>query len=223
MSQIISPLPQPPDTAQLLDELVGGKGTGAHPYVRSGALSEAPEAMRNLADAVHFLCLLHGRHPGVVDSAALKNVDPEARAWLEEAVEAFADERAFLSHIAAAVGPVPSTPGQAQSEATVAAQRRALDMLAQSDRHGCAVGAALALTLDWCTIRVLLDISAARLDLAANPSHLPDLRATAALAARLGASPPIQRAMLFGAKQLLLQHQGLWDLMMARAKARGTI
>src|SRR3546814_2614855 len=38
-------------------------------------------------------------------------------------------------------------------------------MLAESDRHGCALGAAIALTLDWRTIRVLLDISALRLDL----------------------------------------------------------
>src|SRR3546814_1893335 len=77
--------------------------------------------------------------------------------------------------IASAVGPVPSTQGQAQCEAAVAAQRKALDMLAESDRHGCALGASIALTLDWRTIRVLLDISALRLDLVPPTCTLPDL------------------------------------------------
>src|SRR3546814_7597086 len=89
--------------------------------------------MRNLADAVHFLCLLHGRHPGVIDNAARKAVDPASRRWMDDAADAFALERAFLSKIASAVGPVPSTQGQAQCEAAVAAQRKALDLLAESE------------------------------------------------------------------------------------------
>ena len=175
MSQ--SPQPKTPTrgVAELLDSLVASDGTGAHPHVRSGALSSGPEAMRNLADAVHFLCLLHGRHPGVIDNAARKAVDPASRRWMDEAADAFVQERAFLSKIASAVGPVPSTQGQAQCEAAVAAQRKALDMLAESDRHGCALGAAIALTLDWRTIRVLLDISALRLDLVPPTCTLPDL------------------------------------------------
>src|SRR3546814_4974023 len=106
-----SPQPKAPtrSAAELLDALVASGGTGAHPHVRSGALSSGPEAMRNLADAVHFLCLLHGRHPGVIDNAARKAVDPASRQWMDEAAEAFAQERAFLSKIASAVGPVPST------------------------------------------------------------------------------------------------------------------
>src|SRR3546814_14682926 len=98
--------------------------------------------MRNLADAVHFLCLLHGRHPGVIDAAARKAVDPASRQWMDEAAQAFAQERAFLSKIAAAAGPVPSTQGQGQCEAAVAAQCKALDLLAESDPHRCAVGPA---------------------------------------------------------------------------------
>ncbi|MGB3845750.1 MAG: hypothetical protein WA940_07760 [Sphingopyxis sp.] len=206
--------------AEMLDALVAGEGTGAHRHVRSGALSNGAEAMRNLADAVHFLCLLHGRHPGVIDSAARKAVDPVSRDWMDEAAQAFAEERAFLSKITAAVGPVPSTQGQDQCEAAVAAQRKALDMLAESDRRGCAVGAAIALTLDWRTIRVLLDISAQRLDMAPPRCTLPDLRETARLAAAIGDTPAAERAMLFGAQQLITQHSGLWDLLDARAASR---
>lgn len=206
--------------AELLDALVAGEGTGAHTHVKSGALSSGPDAMRNLADAVHFLCLVHGRYPGVIDGAARKAVDSATRLWLDEAAQAFAHERAFLSKIAAAAGPVPSTPGQDQCEAAVAAQCKALDMLAESERHGCAIGAAIALTLDWRTIRVLLDISAQRLDLSPPRCTLPDLRDTARLATAVADGPAVERAMSFGAQQLIAQHSGLWDLLAARAAAR---
>ena len=208
------------DVAEMLDSLVASDGTGAHSHVRSGALSNGPDAMRNLADAVHFLCLLHGRYPGVIDNAARKAVDPASRQWMREAADAFAQERTFLTKIASAVGPVPSTQGQAQCEAAVAAQRKALDMLAESDRHGCAVGAAIALTLDWRTIRVLLDISAQRLDLSPPTCTLPDLRDTARLASTIANTAAVERAMIFGAQQLITQHSGLWDLMAARAASR---
>lgn len=220
MSQSTQPRQQPRGVAELLDTLVAREGTGAHPHVKSGALSSGPDAMRNLADAVHFLCLLHGRYPGVVDSAARKAVDPASRKWMEEAAQAFAQERAFLSKVAATVGPVPSTQGQAQCEAAVAAQRRALDMLAESDRQGCAIGATIALTLDWRTIRVLLDISAQRLDLATPRCTLPDLRDTARVAAQIADGPAVERAVAFGAQQLIAQHSGLWDLLAARAASR---
>lgn len=220
MSPSTQPKTQTRGAAELLDSLVANDGTGAHPHVRSGALSSGPEAMRNLADAVHFLCLLHGRYPGVIDSAARKAIDPASRQWMAEAADAFAEERAFLSKIASAVGPVPSTQGQAQCEAAVAAQRKAIDMLAESDRRGCAVGAAIALTLDWRTIRVLLDISAQRLDLTPPTCTLPDLRETARLAATVADTPAVERAMIFGAQQLIMQHSGLWDLMAARAASR---
>lgn len=204
----------------MLDALVANDGTGAHPFVRSGKLSDGAAAMRNLADAVHFLCLLHGRHPGIVDYAARKAVDPVARDWLDQAADAFGAERSLLGRIAAAVGPVPSTSGQAQCEAAVAGQRKALDMLAESDRRGCALGAAIALTLEWRTIRVLLDISAARIDMETPHCTLPDLIATARLAQQVADSPAVERAIGFGAQQLVAQHRGLWDLLSAREEAR---
>jgi hypothetical protein len=204
----------------MLDALVASDGTGAHAYVRSGKLSDGPDAMRNLADAVHFLCLLHGRHPGIVDYAARKAVDPAARDWLDQTADAFATERSLLGRIAAAVGPVPSTGGQAQCEAAVAGQRKALDMLAESDRRGCALGAAIALTLEWRTIRVLLDISAARIDMVTPHCTLPDLIATARLAQQVADAPAVERAIGFGAQQLVAQHRGLWDLLAAREEAR---
>lgn len=217
MSQSPQPRLAAQSVAELLDALVASEGTGAHRHVRSEALSHGAHAMRNLADAVHFLCLLHGRHPGVIDSAARKAADAATRRWMDEAAAAFAEERAFLSRVAAAAGPVPSTHGQAQCEAAVAAQCKAIDMLAASDRHGCAVGAAIALALDWRMIRVLLDISAQRLDMDTPPCRLPG---TARLAEAVAASAAAERAMMFGAQQLIAQHSGLWDLLSARAASR---
>ena len=49
---------------------------------------------------------------------------------------------------------------------------------------------------------------------------LPDLRDTARLAGAVADTPAAERAMLFGAQQLVAQHSGLWDLLEARAASR---
>lgn len=198
--------------------LVAADGTAAHPLPRALTVSHAP--MRDVADAVHALCMLHGRHPGAIDYALANNRDAIAEAWLAEAAAAFADERAYLAQLTAAAGPLPSTPGQAESEAAVVAQSHALDTLAQSDRTGCAIGAAVALILDWRTIRTVLDAAALRLGVLPAPIGLPLDVDTGSLVATLAAGPAVERAMTFGAEQLLAQHRGLWDLLDARKSAR---
>src|SRR3546814_6856191 len=92
--------PQPRGVAERLDHLVASDGTGAHPHVQSGALSNGPGARRNLADAVHFPCLLHGRYPGTIASAARKGASPAPPKWRDEGAKAFAQEPPFLSKIA---------------------------------------------------------------------------------------------------------------------------
>src|SRR4051812_680032 len=87
-------------------------GTATHPMPAS--LYGASVAVRDLADAVHALCWLHGRHPGVIDYAVEHNGQPAAQDWLEEAAAAFTDERTYLAQLTAASGPLPSTPGQAE-------------------------------------------------------------------------------------------------------------
>lgn len=210
-----------PGMADILDLLVAQDGTGSHDYVVSGALLAPPHEGRNLADAVHYLGVLHGRYPGVVDHAATKTADGAARGWMLTAADAFAGERAYLARLAVAIGPVPGTPGQVQCESALAAQRHALDMLAQSDRKGCAIGAAIALCLDWLTVRAVLDMAAERVNLVPPACTLPDVRRTAALANALSGTAGAERAMHFGAEQILTQHRGLWDLLRSRAEARG--
>lgn len=210
----------PANMAETLDAMVAQDGTGAHPYVLSGKLLADRNATRNLADAVHFLCVLHGRQPGVLDYAATKVPDKDASNWLRQAADAFSRERAYLSKLAVAAGPLPSTVGQASCEAALAAQRHAIDMLAQSDRKGCALGAAIALCLDWLTIRAILNSAADRLEVKIPDCTLPDLRETAGLANEAASSEAVARAINFGAQQILGQHRGLWDLLSVREETR---
>lgn len=206
--------------AALLDQLVMSEGSVSHPYVLSRKLVDGRGATRNLADAVHFFGILHGRHPALVDLAAHHSVAPAERHWLDQATRAFARERSYLSALGSAAGPMPSTPGQQQCEQAVLAQSHAIVMLGESERRGCALGAALALALDWRAVRAVLDAAGARLDVPATPAQLPDLIETAQLIETLTAEPLVQRAMLFGAQQLLAQHRGLWDLLSTRESVR---
>jgi hypothetical protein len=199
---------------------VSAGGSAAHPYASSHALLAGPDAARNLADALHFLCVLHGRHPGVIDHAASRSTDPAERSWFALATEAFAAERALIARLAVAAGPMPSTPGAADSESAVAAQRHAIEMLAQSERRGCALGAALAVALDWVEVRAVLDIAAQRFGVPAAPYLLGDPSALRSLASTSASSAAMERAMMFGADQIAIQHRGLWDLLEARQLAR---
>ncbi len=207
-------------TGALLFARVAEHGSAAHAYVRSDALLAGPDSARNVADAIHFLCALHGRHPGIVELVALRSIEPAAKGWLDEACDAIAVERGWLTRLAVAAGAPPGTPGGTSSETAVIGQRAALATLAQSDRRGCALGAGLAFAADWIAVRRLLDAAARRLGVDAPPCGLGDAETLAAIADGCGATPAVERALLFGAQQLALQHHGLWDLLEAREQAR---
>lgn len=198
--------------------LAAADGSATHPMFHRLVARDVPP--RDLADAVYALCWLHGRRPGVIEHAATRGAQPPAQEWLADAATAFTMERTYLARLTAAAGHQPSTPGQAESEAAVLGQRHALDMLAQSDRAGCATGAGVALILDWTQIRHVLDAAAHRFGITPPPPALPIDAEIETVVLSLGQSPGIERAMAFGAQQLLAQHRGLWDLLEARASAR---
>lgn len=198
---------------------LAARASASRDYVRDRVLLAGPHAARNLADAAYHLCILHGRHPGLIDLAAAKAEGPQ-RFWLETASDAFAQERGWLTQVVVAAGPLPSTPHQAECEAAVVGQRHAIEMLARSDRAGCAIGAAAALLADWRTIRGVLDAAAVRFGLPARPYRLPDAAAIDEFLAGLPAQQGFRRAVAFGAEQVLVQHRGLWDLLETRAHAR---
>jgi hypothetical protein len=204
--------------AATLLALVALDGTAAADHAR--ALLSPATPMRDVADAIHALCVLHGAFPGIVDQAQSGCDDAEVAPWLIEAADAMANERSLLARLTAAVGPLPSTPGQAASQNAVLAQRHALEMLARSDRAGCAAGTAIAFVLDWQAVRAVLDAGAARIGVPMGPDFAPVVRRARDLLERLAPAPAAQRAMVFGAQQMLAQHRGLWHLLEARASAR---
>jgi hypothetical protein len=211
---------RPAGVTDHLGALARHEGSASHPYATTNH-GTGVAAGRDLADAVHYLSTLHGRHPGVVDLAGAKPAPAALEDWIEGAVAGFARERAYLTRIVVAAGPLPSTPGQAESEAAVIGQRHALEMLAKSDRAGCALGAAMALVLDWRAVRTVLNAAAKRFSVEPPVCLLPTPEETAEAAAMLASEPRVERALMFGAQQLLIQQRGLWDLLEARHHARG--
>jgi hypothetical protein len=199
-------------------DLFDSDGSARHPMCQR--LAQPSALARDVTDAIHALCIVHGRQPGVLDHAGARNTHGECSDWLAAAVDGFAAERALLAKLASSAGPLPSTPGQAESESAILAQRHALATLSKSDRDGCALGAAVALVLDWSAIRGVLDAAAERLGIAVRASTLPQADETATIVAAIAERPAAERAMAFGAQQVLAQHRGLWDLLDARASAR---
>ena len=198
--------------------LADSDGCAHHAVIRR--LTAPGVAGRDLADAVHALCAVHGRLTDLFEEAARRCVPEIESGWLATATQAFGIERAYLAKLTAAVGPLPSTPGQAETDAAFSAQRHAFGMLARSDRAGCSIGAALAMVIDWHAFRCILDTAAHRNAVDIPPLRLPNEGAIATIAAAPGASAPVRRAMAFGAQQTFAQHRGLCDLIESRAWAR---
>jgi hypothetical protein len=74
---------------------------------------------------------------------------------------------------------------------------------------------------DWWPIRRLLDRAAARVGTEAPAPSLPDENSVIAIIDQVADAVPAGRALSFGGEQLLLQHRALFDLLEARAEARG--
>lgn len=196
-------------------------GSARHPHLTALLEGTGLHSGRDLADAIHLLCSLHGRHPGMIEIILNRSPQASTQSWLARAAEGFERERLYLVRLTSAVGPVPSTPGAAATESSLLAQRHAMETLALSERNGCALGAAAALVSDWWSIRRLLDRTASRLGVDCPSPSLPDEASVLAVLEQHGDSPASQRAIAFGTEQLLLQHRALLDLLEARASARG--
>lgn len=206
--------------ASALVTIVASDGSATHPHLRSLFVLDGAQGTANAADAIHHISMLHGRHPGVPDHAAARTADDGARVSLFRIADAFSDERESLARLVVAAGPIPSTPGQAASEASVVHQRHAIEMLARSERNGCATGAALALAADWHAIRLVMEAASRRFGVEIGVCSLPQDDALTAITQAASTSPSVERALLFGARQVAAQHRALWDLLEARAKAR---
>jgi hypothetical protein len=213
--------PKPVSVAEAQLARVLGDGCARHPHLNSLLGATGPHSGRDLSDAVHLLCSLHGRYPGLIEIALQRCPDGQAQSWLSRASEAFERERLYLVRLTSAVGPMPSTPGSAETESSLVAARHALETLALSERNGCPLGAATALVGDWWPIRRLLDRAASRVGIEAPAPSLPDETSVIEIVDHAAENSASSRALAFGSEQLLLQHRALFDLLEARAEARG--
>lgn len=198
--------------------LVDADGSASQPVLKHLAETRVPA--RDLADAFHCLCLLHGRDAGMIAVARIRSEHPVARQWFDVAADAFSAERDWLSRLIAAAGPLPSTPGQTETENAITTQRHALEMLAQSERRGVATGAAAALVHDWHALRPMLEAASRRLYVEVAPSRLPAAKVSQALLDATPLTPVEERGFLFGAQQTCAQQRALWGLVEARRVAR---
>ena len=212
---------QPVSVAETQLARVAGEGCARHPYLSALLEASGPHTGRDLSDAVHLLCSLHGRYPGLIELALQRSSSGPAQVWLSQASEAFERERLYLVRLTSAVGPLPSTPGAAETESSLVAARHALETLAHSERKGCSLGAATALVGDWWPIRRLLDRAAARVGIQSPAPSLPDEESVIGVINSSSDALAGDRALAFGSEQLLLQHRALLDLLEARAEARG--
>lgn len=192
------------------ERLLADDGTAAHPYALR--LTAPRAATRDLSDAVHALCTVHGHHPDLLTIAAAATPAGAERDWLTLAGIGFAIDRAALAQLVSAAGPLPSTPGHALAATALTTERQTLERLARSERVGVGAGAAAALVRDWHAIRAVLAVAADRFGVTLSLPALPDPTALLATAP--------ERAAAFGAQQLLAQHRGLWSLLEARSSAR---
>lgn len=200
---------------------VESQGCVNHPHRLALLGANGTSANRDLSDCIHLFCSLYGRHPGLIE-LALNNCPAGAvRDWLHEASDFYERERLYLVRLTAAAGPLPSTPGAAETEGTLVSQRHAIETLARSERRGCALGAATALMADWPAVREVLDRAADRIGMQKPSMTLPTVESIVRVIGDGADSPSSERALGFGGEQLLLQNRGLFDLLEARAAARG--
>src|SRR3954469_20118538 len=183
---------------------VAGEGCASHSYLNSLLEESGRHSGRDLADSVHLLCSLHGRYPGLIEIALQRCPKGPVQDWLSRASEGFERERLYLVRLTSAVGPLPSTPGAAQTESSLVAARHALETLAMSERNGCALGAATALVGDWWPIRRFMDRAAGRAGTEPPATSLPDEAAVLSVIGLGAETPASARALAFGGEQLLL-------------------
>ena len=174
---------------------VAADGSSRHRHITALLEASGLNPARDLTDAVHLLCGLHGAAPEPRrDRTSQVRQGPGPR-LAGPRCEGFERERLFLVRLTSAVGPLPSTPGAAETEATTNAQRNALEILANSERRGCALGAAAALVGDWWPIRRLLDRAASRAGLDSPAPALPDEQSIVAVIEATSDTPASERAL----------------------------
>ena len=175
-----------------------------------------------VADIAHYLCVAHGKHPGIIEHAMCKIVEDCSREWLVKAADGFTRERLYLTELTVAAGPITRITGQDETDMLIVNQSKQYKMLSSSDRKGCPIGSAAAFIMDWHHIRELMDIIALQINIAIPSNTLPTVDETEKMISEYAINENISRAINFGADQILSQQRAFWNIIKARSKSRNT-
>ena len=177
---------------------------------------------RDLADAVHLLCSLHGRYPGLVELALAAL--PQGRC------SGLADPRLGRLRARAALPRPPDFGGRPDAEHAGRGRDRVQpgcgaprardpgDVGAERLRARRCYGSGRRLVADppRCSTAPRRASAPKR-----RPRRCPTKPRWSAIIDTRPENPASARALAFGGEQLLLQHRALFDLLEARAEARG--
>lgn len=177
--------------------------------------------MQALADYAHFLTILHGQVPSLLEIASSHEKHTTAL-WLRTAAAAFDEDRRWMARLSVVTGGALDLAGLSTAEQLVRDQREAMLTLANSSRTGCALGAAVALVIDWQILRTELPKAALLAGIESRDRQAADWPADkiGAVLADSGADASLRRALAFGATQLASLHGQLFDLLEARHATR---
>lgn len=197
----------------------GGSGSSRH--LRALAEGAVTRPLQAIADTAHFLAILHGQLPSVLEIARLHTDEPAA-SWLRTAGQAFDQDRRWIVGLATMTGGALDLHGLTTAEQVVRDQRDAMLTLAKSNRTGCAIGAAVTLMLDWHAVRASLPRAAQHLgydrrDRLSDPWPLDGVME---VLADFADDVRVRRAIEFGSVQLASLHAQLFDLLEARHAQR---
>lgn len=208
-----------PDLRALFIELLQNQGSSQHPFQRRLRADGFVELDSALIDAVRHIAFIHGRFPGLFEEAQ-RNSPPSAEysGWLRAMAADFSRERLMLAKLLAHSPSSQAQPTSIAEQLSFEAFGRDLLALSRSERPGCALGAAIALALDWNSIRAVLDRASALFEYSAPPTSMPSDEEIFEKLVNL--DPALERALLFGANELLLRHERLWGILEARHWAR---
>ena len=196
-------------------------GAGGSRHLRALSEGSVARPLQAVADTAHFLVILHGQLPSVLEIARL-NADEPAASWLRSAGVAFDQDRRWMAGLAAMTGGALDLHGLSTAEQVVRDQRDAMLTLAKSNRMGCALGAAVTLVLDWQAVRSRLPRAAQHLGYDRHErlsDPWPEDGALDALACHAD-DVRVRRAIEFAALQLASLHAQLFDLLEARHAQR---
>lgn len=206
-------------------KIAQGRSVVANALMRKGPsetvrIDTADFDIPDVADLAHALTVTHGGLPNIFDLASLRSDAQSLRNHLVTCSNSFQDWRRFLSALTSKAGPAPSLTDDAAHMVSLVQTKQGIQLLGESERKGCAIGAAFAMLNDWQIVLPESFKFAARLDIVEGIALPPRTSAIIEEMECLEPSAAELRAMSFGADQFYQLNDAFFRHLEARRKAR---